>query len=257
MSSIDEKRVYDEKRGATEVFVATGTGLARVEVSDDLVGRFGLVERCTARDVAAFGDGVAVATDGDVLVGRETLSGTGFGPAAAVGTADGDLVAAGEGRVARRRDGEWVAVGDLTDVRAIDGDLLAAAGGVYRLEGLTHAGLEDARDVAAAGVPLAATADGLYRLGNGWMAELGGSFRVAASDGRRAHAATADALYERDPGGTEWARRDVPADGAVVDVGYGERVYAVTDDGTFLVASDDGWRTQSLGLPGVAALAAV
>ncbi|PSQ02501.1 hypothetical protein BRC94_02090 [Halobacteriales archaeon QS_5_70_17] len=218
--SIEEKRVYDEKRGATAVFVATGTGLARVEVSDDLVGRFGLVERCAARDVAAVGDGVAVATDEDVLVGRETLSEAGFGPATAVGVADGDLVAAGERGVAR-------------------------------------AGLDDARDVTAAGVPLAATADGLYRLGNGWMDELDGAFRTVASDGRRAHAATADALYARAPGETDWTPGEVPADGTVVDVGYGERVYAVTGDGTFLVAAEDGWRTRSLGLPEVAALAVV
>jgi hypothetical protein len=255
--SIEEKRVYDEKRGATAVFVATGTGLARVEVSDDLVGRFGLVERCAARDVAAVGDGVAVATDEDVLVGRETLSETGFGPATAVGVADGDLVAAGERGVARRRDGTWETVGDLPDVRAVDGDLLAAAGGVYRLRGLSHAGLDDARDVTAAGVPLAATADGLYRLGNGWMDELDGAFRTVASDGRRAHAATADALYARAPGETDWTPGEVPADGTVVDVGYGERVYAVTGDSTFLVAAEDGWRTRSLGHPEVAALAVV
>jgi hypothetical protein len=250
MSSIDEKRIYAEKTGQTEVFVATGSGLARVEVSDDLVGEFGLVERCTARDVVTLGGRLAVATDEDVFIGRDTLSETGFGPATAVGVADGTLVAAGGGRVGRRTDG-WERIGELADVRSLDGDLLAAAGGVYRLDGLSHAGLADVRDVAARGVPLAATADGLYRLGNGWMDELDGAFRTVASDGRRAHAATDDALYTHTDG---WATVDVPAAG-VVDVAYGERVYAVTRDGTFLVAGDDGWRSRSLGLPEAAALA--
>ena len=60
------------------------------------------------------------------------------GPADAVGYRDG-LVAAGDGRVARYEDGAWTTLADLADVRAVDGDMVAAAGGVHRLDG-THVG---------------------------------------------------------------------------------------------------------------------
>jgi len=268
MTSIDEKRVYDEKTGRVDAYVATAAGVARVSVSGDIVGEFALVRRCTARDVAAAGARLAVATDEDVLVGPpDDLAGTGFGPSTAVGFRDG-TVAAGGGRVARLReseagdgssgtmDREWDELGRVADVRAVSGDLLAAASGVHRLDG-THVGLSDAHDVTTAGTPLAATGDGLYRLGNGWMNVLDGEFRAVASDGKRAHAATPDALYEHRDG--EWDAVDIPVDESVVGVAYGEgeaqAVYAVTADGTVLVDAGDGWQSRSLGLPGACAIA--
>lgn len=280
MSSIDEKRVYDEKTGRTDAYVATAAGVARVSVSGDIVGEFSLVHRCTARDIAAGGAHLAVATAEDVLVGPpDDLGRTGFESATAVGFRDGP-VAAGRGRVARHRgtgagtragvgtgtgtekrdgngngnrdDGEWEELGRVADVRAIDGDLLAAADGVHRLDG-THVGLSNANDVATAGAPLAATGDGLYRLGNGWMEVLDGDFRAVASDGERAHAATLDVLYGRRDG--EWDVVDTPVDDPVVGVAYGEAVYAVTADGTFLVDAGNGWRARSLGLSGACAIA--
>lgn len=266
MSSIDEKRVYDEKTGRTDAYVATAAGVARVSVSGDTVGEFSLVHRCTARDIAAGGAHLAVATDEDVLVGPpDDLGRTGFGSATAVGFSDGP-VAAGRRRVARhggteaeewdgngdRDDGEWEELSRVTDVRAVDGDLLAATDGVHRLDG-THVGLSDAHDVATAGAPLAATGDGLYQLGNGWMEVLDGDFRAVASDGERAHAATLDVLYGRRDG--EWDVVDTPVDDPVVGVAYGEAVYAVTADGTFLVDAGNGWRARSLGLSGACAIA--
>lgn len=257
MSSIDEKRVYDEKTGRTDAYVASTVGVVRVSVSGDIVGEFALVRRCTARDVAAAGARLAVATDEDVLVGPpDDLAGTGFGPATAVDVRDG-AVAAGGGRIARRHETgdeawEWDELGRVADVRAVSGDLLAAADGVHRLDG-THVGLSDARDVTTAGTPLAATGDGLYRLGNGWMEALDGEFRTVASDGERAHAATPDALYERRDG--EWTVVETPVDESVVGVAYGEAVYAVTADGTVLVDAGDGWQSRSLGLAGACAIA--
>lgn len=270
MSSIDEKRVYTEEAGTTVLFVATESGLARVEASGDQVGRFGLVHRGEARDVAAI-DGpdatapsLVVATAEDVLVGPPgDLAPTGFGPATAAGAADG-AVAAGGGRVARldaRPDGAtadggaWTDLGSVPAVRAVDGDLVAAAGGVFRLDG-SHVGLDDAHDVSVAGGPLAATAAGLYRLGNGWLTERDGEFRVASADGTggRAHAATPDALLARR--GREWREADLPVGEPVVDVGYAEgAVYAVTEACTVLAAAGDGWRSRSLGLPGACGLA--
>lgn len=255
--SLDEKRVYADKAGTTTAFVATGAGVARVEVSDDIVGEFALEHRGTAADLAAADGRLAVATPEDVLVSDGGgFAETDFGPAAAVGFRDG-LVAAGDGRVARREDGEWTTLGRVDGVQAIDGDMVAADTGVHRLDG-THVGLSAANDVSTAADPLAATDDGLYYLANGWMAALDGPFEVVGGHaGGRAHAATADTLYERAAGGDEWTPVELPVGGPVADVAYGDATYAVTRDGTFLADAGDGWRHRSLGLPDVSAVAVV
>ena len=253
--SIDEKRVYGAKTGRVDLAVATGMGVARVAVSGDKFGEFSLAHRCTARDVAADPDALAVATDEDVLVGSfDTFEGTDFGAAVAVGYhADGLLAAGPDGRVARRDDGEWETVGEVEEPRAIDGGLLGAADGIYRVgDGLSHAGLSDVRDVAATGTPLAATGEGLYYLGPGWAKAIDGSFETVASAERRAHAATAETLSERVDG--EWYEREVPVDEPITGVAYGEGTYAVTADGTVLVDVGDGWRTRNVGLRAVADL---
>jgi hypothetical protein len=254
--SLDEKRVYGEKTGTTELYVAADLGVAVVAVSADIVGEFSLAHRCTARDVAAGPDALAVATDEDVLVSADGgYAETDFGPAVAVGFDGADLLAAGpEGRVARREGGGWTTLGTVEDARAIDGDLLGAAAGVYRVgDELDHVGLTDARDVATGGTPLAATDDGLYYLGPGWAKARDGAFAAVASSPDGGHAATADALYEGD--GEDWAACDLPTDESVVAVTHGAGTYAVTAQGTVLVDAGDGWRTRALGLPGVSGLA--
>ncbi|MFB6143228.1 MAG: hypothetical protein ABEJ30_07795 [Halorientalis sp.] len=252
---IDEKRVYGEKTGATEVYVASGAGLAVVSVSADIVGEFALARRCTARDVAAGPEHLAVATDADVLVSESGgYVETDFGPAVAVGFDGARLLAAGpEGGVAAREDGAWTALGAADEVRAIDGGLVAASDGVYwATDGQEAAGLSDVRDVAAAD-PLAATGDGLYELGPGWREVRPEAFTAVASERERAHAATAAGLFERRDG--EWQPRPLPVEDGVVDIAHGAGTYAVTGDGTVLVDAGDGWRTRSLGLPAVAGLA--
>lgn len=269
MGEMAEDRIYADRLGKTDVFVATGLGVAVVSVSNDRIGQFSIQHRCTARDVAADGDRLLVATGEDVLIGRgEEYERTGFGPAVAVGsgregTASAGPIAAGpDGAVGRYADGEWVPVGETERPRAVAGDLLAAAGGVFRIgDGLDHVGLDDVRDVAVDGAPLAATNDGCYRLGPGWTCDVDGDFRLVAADGDRSHAATDETLYERTDG--EWAERELPVDeplaglGSVADGG----VVAVTTEGTCLVdavaAKDggEGWRHRTLGLPDVAALA--
>lgn len=219
MDSIEEKRVYGDREGAIEGYVASSIGVVRVRVAGDTVGEFGLCDRCDARDVAATDDIVAIATGDDVRVlhlehgaderdqstddsegSDEAFVSTGFGPAVAVGFHDGELIAANpEGDVATLALEDvddsldtasltWNTIdrGDLGDVRAIDGGLIGTENGVYRLHDglLDHAGLSDVRDVSAAGVPLAATADGLYKLGNGWMEVLEGGFDAVAADPR-------------------------------------------------------------------------
>jgi hypothetical protein len=97
-----------------------------------------------------------------------------------------------------------------------------------------------------------------------------GAFTTVCSDGERAHAVAADGtVFERVghdsasvAGGQTWDERSLPAAG-VVDVAYADCICAVTADGTVLVAADPaetadgagGWRTRSLGLTGVAAIA--
>jgi len=271
MPTIDEKRVYTDQSETVDAYVAADLGVAVARVSRDKIGEFSLVERCTARDVAATAHGIAAATAEDVLVGDDGgFEATGFGPAVAVTGYDGGVLAAGEdGRLARY-DGSWDAIDTVEDVRALDADLVAAADGVYRLgdDGLAAVGLDDARDVAAAGVPLAATPDGLYRLGAGWMQAADGAFDVAASDPvtaeagdlGRAHAATADALYEHADGddADAWAARDLPVEDAVVDVAYAtDSVVVLTADGALAADAGDGFRHRSLGLRAASALAVV
>lgn len=277
MGDIEEKRVYGDRAGKAELLVAAAIGVLEVEVSGARVGRFGIAHRCDPVDVAAGGGRVALATDEDVLVrepGNDGFEATGFGPAVAVGFDGGVPVAAApDGRVARLAIDDEGAAGDRSDdgheaprgwadlglldaeVRAVDGRLLAAADGVYRLPGLEYAGLDDARDVAAAG-PLAATGDGLYSLGNGWMDVLEGTFEVAVASrdrarAARAHAATPEAFYERRSGEDGWRTVELPVEEPVVGVAYGEVPYVVTEDGSAVAEDEDGWRAHSLGVEGV------
>jgi len=257
MTTIDEKRVYAEKAGSEVVLVATAMGVASVSVSADQIGRFGLAHRCTARDVAARpGEGAVAAEDGVVVTrGEDEFENAGFADAVAVGYGTSLFAADASGTLAEHDDGEWVERGTLGDVRAVDGDLVAAADGVHRItsESVSNAGLDDARDVAAAG-PYAATADGVFRLGNGWLDEISGAASAVVADGDRAHAIVDDCLYERSADG--WQERLTDTDAALVDVAHGDdAVYAITADATLFVDAGDGWRSRSLGLREVAGIA--
>lgn len=278
MSSIDEKRVYGATEGKTDVFIATGMGVARVECSGDLVGGFGLVHRCVATDIAAKGNRLAVATNEDILVwNHDEFAPAEFGPAHAVGYNDG-LIAAGSGRISRYVENDWSVLGGSEiergiDVRAIDGDLIASSDGVYRLSdganGVEYVpvGLNNARDVSSVPIPLVATATGLYQLKNGWVNVLDGDVHLIESDGTRIHAATDEALYapsksentsehqSHNVQSDEWEQIELPVAEQIAGIGHGESTYAVTVDGTFLIESDDGWHTRSLGLSDVCGLA--
>ncbi|MFC6787028.1 hypothetical protein ACFQFH_14425 [Halobaculum halobium] len=227
MPTIAEKRVFTKRDDVVRALAASSMGVVGVSISGDIVGEFGIDHRCDARDVAARGDAVAVATDEDVLVGD--FEPTGHGPAVAASVAgDGVLAAAPDGTVSLLAaeadaddangdptDSAWIEVGSVDDPRRLDGRLVAAGDGVHRLTdgSLEYAGLEDVRDVSDRGVPLAVTADTLYTLGNGWMRDLdadgggrdpgshaeSGAFRcvVADAEGERAVAATDAAVFER------------------------------------------------------------
>jgi hypothetical protein len=275
MPTVRESRVYVAKSGTATAYVATGLGVAAVRISEDKVGEFSLAERCSARDVARTAHGVAAATDDEVLLaGDDGFESIGLGAAVAVTALDGDVLAATDDGRLCRYDGEWTEIAAVdAEVRALDGNLVATGDGVHRLtdDGLAPAGLEDAWDVASAGVPHAATPDALYRLGNGWMAQREGAFATVTSDPAtasagelgRAHAATADTLYEyaASEGGTPdaaWTPRDLPVEESVVDVAYvADATIALTEPGTVLVDAGDGFRHRRLGLRDARALAVV
>ncbi|MFC6873850.1 HVO_0234 family beta-propeller protein [Halobellus marinus] len=292
MPTIDEKRVYTDNTGTETVYLATGLGVVGVSVSDDLIGEFGVVRRCHARDVATDGPLVAAATDEDVLladraaiededepVAELDFTVTGFGPATAVGFDDGALLAGDEdGGVARldaaavanvvaadattesdatpeksADESAWTALGSTDGVRAIDGGLVAAADGVYRAG---DTGLTHAGLDDAHDVdsePLVATASGLYKLGNGWMDVLPGPVEAVAAAGSRAHAASDGDLYARSGG--SWSAEEFPVEEDIVAVTHGaEASYAVTAGGTIGVRlSGDEWRYRGLGVGDVAA----
>ncbi|UIP00202.1 hypothetical protein Hbl1158_02190 [Halobaculum sp. CBA1158] len=242
MPTIAEKRVFTTPDDVVQVLVATSLGVASVSVSGDIVGEFGIEHRCTARDVAARGDAVAVATDEDVLVGD--FAPTGHGPAVAVSVvgevrsaadASGDpaseiggdvLAAAPDGTVSRLAgdavpaDDAWEPVGSVEDPHRMDGRLVAAGDGIHRLADgdLEYAGLDDARDVSDRGVPLAVTDEALYTLGNGWMRDLD-----AGGDGRDGGGMTDDGGGPGSDGRADGEFRCVTADAA------GERAVAATD----------------------------
>jgi hypothetical protein len=257
--SLEEKRVYAGGDART-AFVATGTGLLELSVSDDRVGEFGLAAREPTADVVADDGRVAAATDTDAVVASDDgVTGTDFGPAAAVGFADGLVACAADGdRVARLADGTWTDLAAVTDVRAVAGDLLAAADGVFRLDG-GHVGLADARDVAVGRDVFAATADGLYALANGWVRRVEGGVRaVATRDGRAVAVRDDGRLLERRTG--EWVETGASS---VVDAAVtADALYAVTDDGTFLAAVGtpevrNDWRERRLGVADPRRLAVV
>ena len=281
--SIDEKRVYAGSAGRTDAYVATGAGIVRVSLSADKIGAFDMVARDAARDVAVIArderadlvaaaapEGLSVAAVGDdpdfALVDDD--------PAVAVGAAGGRddalLVAREDGAVERVgfEEGETAVastarIGSVADPRAVDGGLVAAADGVFRVTGdaVEKVGLDDARDVAGAGMPLAATGAGLYWLGNGWMSVRDGAADAVAADGDGHAMAVVDGDLLVHSGAAEWGGEawdptSLPVDETAVALGYGPGVsVAVTAAGTLCVDAGDGWRHQVVGVRDVAGVA--
>ena len=263
--TLDEKRVYGDTREETAAYVASALGVTRVELAGDQIGRFSLAHQCSATGIAGADGQLVVGTDDEVLVGTaDGFAETDFGPADAVAIVDGTPVAASpDGEIARLDGDDWEAVGSVARVRRMDGDLVAASDGVYRIDsGLSELGVgKTVRDVAAAG-PYAATADGLLASdGEHWERLVGGDCTLVAADADRAHAISEDGLLERRD--DDWHVVALPVDAAMADLTHGESLYAVTANGTFLVYAapglspdgQGGWRSRELGVRDVAGVA--
>jgi hypothetical protein len=289
MQTLTEKRVFGTKFGTTEVFVASETGLVGITVSADQIGEFGLAHRGPVHAVAADDQQVLIGTDEDLLSSvhetrpaSSTAQARTFGPVAAepfgeavavgcspVGPVAADTTGAVAGLASEWSVDEtntaWTTLGQTEGVRAVDGELIAAADGVYRLSdsGLNHVGLSDVHDVAAHGTPLAATETGLFQLANGWLAVRDGAFRSVASDGHgHAHAVGLSGLLRReDPDDSStpaanWVDDELPVDSPVVAVDYGGGIVAaVTENGTLCINAGDSWRHQPIGVRDVNGLA--
>jgi len=287
--SIDEKRVYAGSAGHTDAYVATGSGIVRVSLSADKVGAFDMVARESARDVAVLArepgpDLVAAATPEGLsvaAVGEDSaFASVDDDPAVAVGPASGDgslLIARASGSIERvafadgvSREASRTRLGSVAEPRAVDGALVAAAAGVYRVADggigdgggeIEDSGLNDARDVAGAEMPLAATGAGLYWLGNGWMTVRDGTADAVATDGDGHAMAVVDGNLFVHSGAEEWGTEtwepsDLPVDEEVVALGYGPGVsVAVTAAGTLCVDAGDGWRHQVIGVRDVSGVA--
>jgi hypothetical protein len=279
VTTIDEKRVYSDRRGARTAYVASAIGLARVSISRAVVGEFGLLHRGEIRDVATGPETLVVATDDVVHVasgenvhtaerGGQILAKDGdetdFRGATAVGV-DGDgrpLAASRDGRLARYTDG-WKTLGTVpAAVRAFGQDAVACADGIRSLSSLDRPTLDDVRDVDDPG-PVVATADGVYECGetgdddgtdadeSRWRRKRNGATdRVATAGDRLAAVADGTLLLKE---GTNWERplREEP----IRDVVAAQRFYAVTDDGQMFIEDESGWRSRSIGLQDVHRLA--
>ena len=256
---IAQKRVYDGERPETTVYVAGGMGLTRVAVAGDRVGRVALARRGDVRDIAVGAGRLLVGTATDVL--RETADGfdrTGFGPAAAVGRGTRPIAAGPDGDVAVLGDDGWNPVGTVSEPRTADGDLLAAGDGVYRVtDGRLDRLREGATTAVAADGPYAACPDGLYKLPG---RRLRDGEHTAVAAGHRTHTVAGGDLFVRRDG---WERCDLPADDPIADVAGDGSVYAVTAAGTLFVRADPGqttdghggWRSRALGVREVRRLA--
>jgi len=258
------------------------------------VGAFDMIAREPERDVAvlprdgvpdlvgtATADGLCVAAVGDDP--EVDAAAADADPAVAVGVHDGAFLVAREGGTVDRvavgggvSDPAATSIGTVSEPRAVDGPLVAAGDGVYRVTGgegaggapaLTAVGLDDARDVAGAGMPLAATSSGIYWLGNGWMTALEGAAEAVAADGDGHAMAVVEgellihAGEPSDSGVAEWDAEvwrvaDLPVGEPAVALGYGPGVSAVvTAAGTLCVNAGDGWRHQVVGVREVAGVA--
>ncbi|MFB6194411.1 MAG: hypothetical protein ABEI75_05035 [Halobaculum sp.] len=285
MPSIEEKRVYEADDGGREAVAATGIGVVRVAVSDDLIGEFGVQFRCRARDVAV-ADGRTLAAAEDVFCDGDA---TDHGPAVAVTLSASHVVAAAPDGVVSRRsvetlvtgpdgaarsddstrgetdathgardssaDGAWERVGEVGEVRCLSGPLVGTDAGVFRIgDGLEPVGLSDVRDLAGR-VPHAATGDGCYRLANGWqrVGTFDGPVEAVAVVGDSLAAATREAVHTRDWWTDGWSRHPIPD--TVALAGAGETLLALTEQGTLHAAVGDGWRDRALGVTDPAGLA--
>lgn len=271
----DERSLFGRRREESHLYVATGLGIARVDVADGRVGQFSLAERCECTSIAASHGMVIAGTADGVLVD----AGDGFTPAddpdagriAAVGVDQQWFTQARESGVVRRRGRtqvSWDSVGRVQEPRALAGIHLAAADGVYRVgDNLRDLGLTAVNDVALTDAAartdpdhgrmtlLAGTDEGLYRhAGQGWDREHDTAVSVVESSGDNAFAVSEQGVLEAGDDG--WTVLEEQPGGELVDLAIRDRVYGITGDGTIWMTDAPlgeepdfrSWRSFSIGV---------
>lgn len=169
----------------------------------------------------------------------------------------------------REPDPTWQTLGSVDDPASIDGDLLAAESGVFRLgssiETLGLSGVTDVARDSTGSELLAATRDGLYCCSNGeadWEQLTTDEYHrvLSVEDG---YLTVTDEGTVRRVTGDGWTRIEGLEDEPIVDIAQGESLYAVTEAGDLFMAAEpdqttdgyDGWRSQPVGVRGVVGIA--
>ncbi|MFW6437020.1 MAG: HVO_0234 family beta-propeller protein [Halococcoides sp.] len=271
MGDVSDDRVFDDQGPRATAYLGTVDGVVTLDFSTDRIGQIGLAVEGVVRDLAVVDGRVAVATAEDVLLIGDSVERTGFGEAIAVGGTDRVLAAGPEGRIARLSEGVWTTVGDLRDVRSMAGPYVGTGSGVYRADdAISYEGLVGVNALAGEDPGWAGTHEGLYRIADGGF-EHDGVIRAVAADGSAVHAATAEALFERDPEGADgpsaWTDLDPPTEAPIAALAHGpagpdgqRTLIGVTVDGVAVlrpaVSADGGteWRRRTLGFEGIAGL---
>lgn len=290
----EDRSLFERGPETSTLFVASEPGLASIDVAGDRIGTFELAIDRPANCVAAADNLVAVGTPDDVLVDdgggagfTSLLPGATEGSIPSTGGTDAPVCAIGvdgtrvvfatdDGAVfvceTARDPPSWHHAGTVRDPRRADGRLVATASGVAAVgTDVQHLGLADVRDVTqgapvdgeanSGGVAYAATAAGIHRFVDGdWVKEHDLPASVVAGTAGRVFAVDESGILERT--GDGWEYRESPPV-VPVDLAAGETLSGVTADGTVLLAADAaqtsdghrGWRTQALGLSGVAGVA--
>jgi len=267
--SIAEKRVFADRAGRTDVYVAADLGLVRARVSGAIVGEFEAVARAPGADVALLPPGMAAAIAG--LDGTDRGDGTDALGSDADGGISSDRAVSGVAFAADDALRVGIATDDGVTLRAVGfgpaaavgrhaGALVAARpdGTVARVTGDGTDALGSVREPRAIDGPLVAAADGVHRVtgsgsgsgsgpgpgsesGPGWGLSPVGIDDVRDVAGRGVPlAATGDGLYWLANGwmaALEGAFTAVGADGAGAALAGGDRLYRRT--------ARDGWTAEA------------
>ena len=256
MQSLEEKRVFAPDRPARTLYVGTDRGVLALSVAGVHLGRFSMAISGTVQALCAAPGGVVAAVDDRVEVIRDaelpsampaTTDGVGVlgADATAVWTATDDLAI----RYPRTAGGAPERYRTDAPVTAIAPPFIGTTAGLlrYTADGLQSVGLEHVTALTSA--PLVGTTAGLYTLGNGWLRQLDGPVRAAASHPSHSVVATDTGLFTDDSG---WAPVEAPPASPVALAVCADAVYAISADGVAMAhLPGEPWTQTHLGVGGI------